>query len=202
MIRHADLSMDLTLNDFTKLIKAEAELMMKAINSYNQEYQLTKDVTDTIKTIWEFSKQKHPRKGIALVGKIGCGKSLLLKAYVKAHNRYTKEVGRVETYKYTTAKDLAKKLTEITDVGYSNLLRSPLLIDELGRESKEAVIYGTRTTPTTDFILERYDRNSLTLITANIGLETLSSESGYGAVVGDRLKEMLHFVEMKGDSKR
>jgi len=94
------------------------------------------------------------------------------------------------------SKELAAKLVD-NEVLIDNLKR-PLFIDDLGKESLEANNFGTKIQPIADLISLRYDLGSMTFVTTNYKMETLTKF--YGITTTDRFKEMFNIMELGGES--
>lgn len=139
-------------------------------------------------------------KGIAVNGKYGCGKTIIMTAYTEMINFL---IGKYELrqplYRQITASYFVSNYSPALFADYS---ASPLLIDEFGREAKTAKVYGTEVTPIIDLLFERHRRNAITHITSNFMLETLSGENMYGDMLGDRFNEMFNFITLQGNSRR
>lgn len=139
-------------------------------------------------------------KGIMLVGGFGGGKTTLIRLLSELYGRLN---NRVFTF------ISAIELTEIIKQEYdednpqkhiSYYEKRPLIIDEVGKENKSVMVYGTLHEPMKDLITMRYNNNAFTLGTTNYSLKTLTS--GYGEYLGERLLEMFNFIELKGNSRR
>lgn len=144
-------------------------------------------------------------KGILLIGSYGTGKSILLKAYVNILQRFAdSDLGqsmKTKVFKFDSAQNIFNEILEYSGGKLPlRLINSGLCIDELGRETKKAINYGTETTPVIDLLLERYSKGLPTFGTSNFSLQGLTDE--YGQVIGDRLRSMFNFVEMIGKSRR
>lgn len=87
-------------------------------------------------------------------------------------------------------------LTEDPYFDYSG----PVIVDDIGTEPEEMNVFGTKITPIADLLARRYERRYPTIITANLGLESIADR--YGARILDRLQEVAEFVEFGGESYR
>lgn len=186
---------------FRMLIKAQAERIMRG-HGRSGEYVIDENVEAIMRRIFDFT-QSGSRKGIALIGKYGCGKTLLMSAYVKIHNALVDHSdGKLKRWKYkeATATQLFKHLqdNELSDT----LSVPPLLIDELGREPISGKHFGTEEVPVVNLLFERWNRGALTHCTSNLTLEALSDNDHYGAMLGSRLADMFDFVVMNGPDRR
>lgn len=130
--------------------------------------------------------------GILLQGKVGCGKSVLMKAFFKIADSFT---SRNTTQVHS--KELLKFLTSrtIEDVKYT-----PLFIDELGRENAEQKDYGNVIKPVIDLFSLRYELGARTYATSNFNLDTL--EKMYGNFIRTRMEEMFNIVVLPGENRR
>lgn len=145
--------------------------------------------------------QYDPNKGIYMCGKIGCGKTILMKAFLsvlmKKSNYYINFFQAPQLY------------TTFQRFGMDSLKLCPIFIDELGREQLEIYVNGARVRPIEDLVALRYEFGSMSFYTSNFKLETLSKgydengrKIGYGEYIGDRLREMNNIIIMPGDSRR
>ncbi|KAA6352402.1 hypothetical protein EZS27_000352 [termite gut metagenome] len=142
-------------------------------------------------------------KGIYLMGKVGCGKSLLMSAHLFVQDALTNKVTTV-----IHAKELGN---EIIKQGFSMLKNKPLFIDEIGRENLEVMNYGTTIKPVADLLALRYESGGRTYGTSNYTLEKLEAlrdeegnvkEMRYGRFIRSRMEEMFNIVELPGEDRR
>lgn len=140
------------------------------------------------------------QKGIMLVGKYGCGKTLIMQAVAEMYNTiiHSLHIQRplLKFFKSSELQEILKGKPIKT------LSRMPLIIDEFGREQKQIMDFGNLRSPMIELLCERYDTGAWTHGTSNFTLETLCSENQYGKMTGDRLKSMFNFIELKGESRR
>lgn len=140
------------------------------------------------------------RKGIMLMGKYGCGKTIIMQAIAEMYNTviYSLHIQR-PLLKFFKSSDLQNILKAKSIGAFSKM---PLIIDEFGREPKQVMDFGNLRSPMIELLCERYDNGAWTNGTSNFTLDTLCSENQYGKMTGDRLKSMFNFIELKGDSRR
>lgn len=140
------------------------------------------------------------QKGIMLVGKYGCGKTLIMQAMAEMYNSviHALHIQR-PLLKFFKSSELQEILKGKPIRTYS---RMPLVVDEFGREQKQIMDFGNLRSPMIELLCERYDTGAWTHGTSNFTLDTLCSENQYGKMTGDRLKSMFNFIELKGDSRR
>ena len=146
---------------------------------------------------------------LMLCGLYGNGKTTLAKALAWLIGFITeRELGysNRKNMPLYTAKDICRlcaaseKFKEQYDA-YDRLFSMPMLIiDDLGEEPKEVMVYGMIHTPIIDLISERYARQLMTVITTN--LETDDLKEKYGPRIYDRLEEMLTSIVFENDSYR
>ena len=140
------------------------------------------------------------QKGVMLMGKYGCGKTIILESIVEMYNTVIRELHiQRPLLKFIKSIDLLETLKEKPIKSFS--LR-PLVIDEFGREPKQIMDFGNLRSPVVELLCERYDAGAWTHGTTNFTFDTLCAENQYGRMTGDRLKSMLNFVELKGESRR
>ena len=139
-------------------------------------------------------------KGIMLVGKYGCGKTIIMQAITEMYNTIIQNLYiQRPLLKFFKSSELLVQLKSNPIKRYSRL---PLVIDEFGREPKEIMDFGNLKSPMIELLCERYDNGAWTHGISNFTLDTLSSENQYGKMTGDRLKSMFNFIELKGESRR
>jgi DNA replication protein DnaC len=139
-------------------------------------------------------------KGIMLMGKYGCGKTIILESIVEMYNTFIRELYiQRPLLKFIKLIDL---LEALKDKSIKSFAKLPLVIDEFGREPKQIMDFGNLRSPVIELLCERYDTGAWTHGTTNFTLDTLYAENQYGRMTGDRLKSMFNFVELKGDSRR
>ena len=84
---------------------------------------------------------------------------------------------------------------------YARLFTEPMMIiDDLGEEPTEVMVYGMLHTPLIDLISERYAAQRMTIITTN--LQTDEIKDKYGIRIYDRLNEMVTSIIFENDSYR
>lgn len=129
-------------------------------------------------------------KGILLLGKIGCGKTLLMKGFLNAF--------WVGTNKVITDLHAKSLHNSIKDKGIEYFYQRPLFVDDIGKEPIEAKDYGNESKPFEDLISHRYNHRGIMFGTSNLTLEDMP----YQLHTIDRLREMFNIIIMSGDSRR
>lgn len=145
-------------------------------------------------------------KGILLNGAYGTGKTTLMNAIMGVYNycteldpdnRFALKMRIMKSDKIV--EEYWKEDNQYTLNGFLNGL---LVIDELGREQKEIMIYGNSVRPITSLLHDRYDRGRTTFAISNFTMSNLASDNHYGKMIGDRLRQMFNEITLKGDSLR
>ena len=143
----------------------------------------------------------NPDKGIYLCGAIGCGKTILMKAFL--------EVLMAASGYYIPFIQAPSLYEKIQVDGMRSMRMCPLFLDELGREQLEIYVNGVRIRPIEDLMAMRYEYGACTFFTSNFKIETLSQgydekgkKIGYGEYIGERFKEMCNIVVYPGKSRR
>ena len=194
--------LDYSPADFTRLMKAFAELVMSERGEYS-EFTIDRSKERVILELYKYSTMDKSFSGnlflgVALIGSYGCGKSLIMDAYSRLVNQFVQSKGlQVCPVLFKTSMELYNLAKSgIT----SQMLHTPLVIDEIGREPKVAKDYGNESTPMIDLLFERHRKGTITHATGNFTLESLSEM--YGKMLGDRLKQMFNFIKLNGSSRR
>ena len=147
--------------------------------------------------------------GLMLCGLYGNGKTTLAKAIAQLIGfvtEYENGYSKRKSMKLRTAKEICRlcaaseKFKEQYDE-YESLFAEPMMIiDDLGEEPREVMVYGMIHTPIIDLISERYASQRMTIVTTN--LETDDLKDKYGPRIYDRFHEMLTPIVFENDSYR
>lgn len=141
--------------------------------------------------------------GLMMCGLCGNGKTTLARAIQRLVGWITeRELGysNRKNIKFMTAKEICRQLKSDMQ-GYEKLFREEMLIiDDLGEEAKEIMIFGSIETPMIDLISERYEHRLFTIISTN--LETDAIRAKYGARIYDRFSEMITSIIFENESYR
>lgn len=148
-------------------------------------------------------------QSLLLCGLYGNGKTTLARAISGLIDYITNREYGYSGRKYMdfyTAKDICRicaasekfkdKYQEYDDL----FKKEMIIIDDLGDEPKEVMVYGMIYTPLIDIISERYRLQLMTIITTNLDTDELKER--YGERIYDRLREMLTVIVFKNDSYR
>lgn len=145
---------------------------------------------------------------LLLYGTVGNGKTSMARAVA----RLIEFVSELENYskrkrvRFMTGKELceicvvSEKFKEQYDDYRKVFNEEILIIDEMGEEAQELMVYGQIRRPVQDILLYRYDRQLMTIMTTNLNEKQL--EECYGQRVYDRLREMAYGVLYTNGSYR
>jgi hypothetical protein len=187
---------EMGLPDFEELVEMNAnEIMLR--RSVTQKFVIDEKNAPIITNLFYYFTNDTRCKwnlnaGIIFGGKVGCGKSVLMMAYLKISDEFSR--------KLTTSvhsKTLAALLKQSSLEDYA---RRPLFVDELGREEAEVKDYGNIVKPIIDLFALRYEYGARTYATTNFKYETL--EKFYGEFLRTRMEEMMTYVNFPGESRR
>lgn len=170
---------------------------------------LDKDTRDNITAAarWLITPESTP--GLFLCGLYGNGKTTLAKSIAWLISYLTERehgYSNRKTMPLYTAKDIcrmcaASEKFKDQHEAYSRLFTEEMMIiDDLGEEPKEVMVYGMPHTPIVDILSERYARQRMTRITSN--LESKDIKDKYGGRIYDRFREMLTPIIFENDSYR
>ena len=186
----------MSYEEFKGLIVAYAtEILVK--RSITQAYVVDQQNGPTIKQLY-FYFTNNPlckwnlNSGLIFGGKVGCGKSVLMTAYLRVSNEYTRKMTTI-IHSKTLAGQIRSKGVEFYE-------KRPLFIDELGREESEVKDYGNIVKPVIDLFAIRYEAGARTFATTNFNYKSI--EKFYGEFIRSRMEEMMTFVIVPGESRR
>lgn len=186
----------MSYEDFKELISAYAyDIMLQ--RSVKTAYVIDVNNGPIIKQLYlYFTNNPECRwnlnAGIMFAGSVGCGKSLLMMAYLRISNEYSRKI--------TTTVHAKALGDQIRKNGMETYYKRPMFIDELGREETEIKDYGTVIKPVIDLIAHRYEAGARTYATTNFNFKSL--ENFYGEFIRNRMEEMMTFVKFPGESRR
>jgi DNA replication protein DnaC len=130
--------------------------------------------------------------GLIFGGKLGCGKSLMMMAFLRISDEYSRKL---------TTRVHSKTLSGlIKQNGIEAYSRRPLFIDELGREESEVRDYGTIVKPVIDLFGLRYEEGARTYATTNFNYNSL--QNFYSEFIRTRMEEMMTYINFPGESRR
>lgn len=139
-------------------------------------------------------------KGIYLWGKVGTGKTILLKAF----QILAREFHGPKPFKFRNSLELAEQYSMSGSEIYKEFEKADLCIDDLGNEPMEVNYYGTRLPFMPFFIQNRYQKWQFaglrTHYTSNFDLAWV--ETNYGKREASRLEQACTVIELKAKEDR
>lgn len=189
--------------------KSEAIARIQPENYRQLDAEMVRNINDA--AMWLCNADKRP--GLLLYGKVGTGKTTLLRAICATINTVCERDSYENGTKETTLDNfncisIVKAKGIIND--YNNPQMRPryelmtkvalLAIDELGVEPMESKLYGNVSEPLIDLLCERYDRQLCTIISTNLGNSEIKQR--YGTRLADRFAEMFSTIPFNGQSYR
>ena len=194
-----------TIDQFVNMITSAAGSVMRQRGTYS-EFVCDDNNSEIITNLYYYfigdqeSCTWNVDKGIYMYGKIGCGKTLLMSAFLKVV---------LGMCRIVTTTIHAKQIYErIQKKGIESMVTCPLFIDELGRESLEINEFGNKIRPIQDLFAMRYESGARTFCTSNFSTEQLEGkvvdgvQKGYGKYVRTRMEEMMNIVKLPGENRR
>lgn len=180
----------------------------KITESRGAKFVLDEDTKSHIQASAEWLTNPLGQPGIMFTGYYGNGKTTLMRAicavinYLYEHALKSKERRIV----FVKATDIVKfGIIEENLSAYRSLVEEELLaIDDLGEEPAQIMRYGRILTPVKDLLIERYDRQRMTIISTNLinTAESPQLAEHYGERVVDRFREMMKIVVFRNASYR
>ena len=189
-------NLPMSYNEFKQLLSVHAyEIMLQRsvrrefiIDQYNEPIlrQLYLYFTNSPECHWNLNA------GLIFGGKLGCGKSLMMLAYLRISDEYSRKL---------TTRVHSKTLSGlIKQHGIEAYSRRPLFIDELGREESEVRDYGNIVKPVIDLFGLRYEEGARTYATTNFNYNSL--QNFYSEFIRTRMEEMMTYINFPGESRR
>lgn len=186
----------MSYDEFKQLLSANAyEIMLRRsvrheyiIDQFNEPImrQLYLYFTNSPQCAWNLNA------GLIFGGKLGCGKSLMMMAYLRISDEYSRKL---------TTQVHSKTLSGlIKQNGIEAYTRRPLFIDELGREEAEVKDFGNIVKPVIDLFGLRYEEGARTYATTNFNYNSL--QNFYSEFIRTRMEEMMTYVNFPGESRR
>lgn len=183
---------------------------MKAEVEYRGgKFRLDDDTHTHILSAAKWLINSHGTPGLMLCGLYGNGKTTLAKAIAQLIGFLTERENGYSNrmrMRLIRAKEICRlcsaseKFKEQYDE-YQRLFNEPMMIiDDLGEEPREVMVYGMIHTPVIDILEDRYEKQYMTIVTTN--LETDDLKNKYGPRVCDRFKEILTSIVFENDSFR
>lgn len=165
--------------------------------------------------LWYFSSSQHlfegnieglsRKKGIALYGAVGCGKTAMMKMFRSNPFQSYSVRGCSEISNLVEQQGSQEAEYFMDKIGTSrNIFRHfnlGICFDDLGLEPNETVYYGNRKRIMEEIIWTRYHKDlpfNMTHITTNLNAEDIHSR--YGERIASRMNEMFNFISFPDNS--
>lgn len=188
--------LSMSYNEFKQLLSVNAyEIMLR--RSVRREYVVDQFNEPIIRQLYLYFTNSHEcawnlNAGLIFGGKLGCGKSLMMMAFLRISDEYSR--------KLTTMVHSKTLSGLIKHNGIEAYTRRPLFIDELGREESEIKDYGNIVKPVIDLFGLRYEEGARTYATTNFNYNSL--QNFYSEFIRTRMEEMMTYVNFPGESRR
>ena len=191
------------------------EAFMRLLRSYqfevqsrNCEFNLDQYMVDVLMNVAGHMVQETPKPGLLLCGLHGNGKTTMAKAILgmirdlnySGHFTFMGEYFTIDTRTikatYICTLHKAEDYQSIRNLKQTSIL----VVDDLGEEPKEVLVYGTPIYPVREVLEARYDSLRFTILTSNLSPKDLPEHYGWRVV--DRFREMFHQIPFKRTSYR
>lgn len=188
--------MPITYEEFKMLLTNISERILLR-RSVKRQFEIDKNNGPVIKQLYLYLTNNpqcewNLNAGINFGGNVGCGKSVLMMAFIEISNQYTRRL--------TTSLHSKQLAQEIKSRGIEYYRTRPMFIDEIGREESKANDYGNVIKPMIDLFSMRYETGARTYATTNFKYDSLKPI--YGDFIIDRMQEMMTLVVIPGESRR
>lgn len=151
----------------------------------------------------DFEKQGYSLdKGFIIMGNVGTGKTLLLRAFKAIQGFFHRRVNFAPTYQIVSKFSMDGYLMFENTDSISHYLKTPICLDDLGAEST-GVHFGQKVNVIAELIQRRYDikqSNRPMFGSTNLNKQMLSEI--YGSRIYSRLNEMCNFFVLDGKDFR
>lgn len=195
-LREFKCQVQMTYEEFKELLGSYAtEIMVQ--RSVIGQFRIDQNNEPIIKQLYLYFIG-HPdctwnlNAGLIFAGKIGSGKTVLMTAFLKITDNYTRRRTVI-----AHAKQLPYLFKKNTIEYYE---KRPMFVDDLGKEEAEIKDFGTIIRPWIDLFSLRYDQGARTYATTNFKPADL--EKIYGEFICSRMAEIMTFIVIPGESRR
>lgn len=144
-----------------------------------------------------------PKKGLLLIGNIGCGKTTIMNVFRDGPNPYRIVSCREVANYWKVNGDISAFSKLHSDNGMGKWSRELIGIcfDDLGIENKTKN-YGDEVNAMEEVLLNWYDKKKFNKVHLTTNLTPDEIEQKYGKRVRSRMREMFNIVQFEGEDKR
>ena len=178
------------------------------VEKFGKKFMVTEDCKKNLLDISDFLTDMEKTKwGLFITGGTGNGKTTLLKALMNLSN-YLIRCGYIERdsnytncFRLVGARDVVRYFVEDRESYYDLVKRENLIIDDIGDDAFEVMVYGVPHYPMLDLLMERYANHRFTIMSSNLTADEIK-EKYHDVRLSDRLREMFHGVSFNDKSYR
>ena len=179
---------------------------MKEAECHGGVFDKTEQLRKQLTSISELMT-KSDKWGLFIMGQVGNGKTTAIKAVRSMINHLIREgyfVGEVFAWSWVEVLN-AREMTRLYVEDYESFLdkmhREWLIIDDLGLDSKEVLVYGNKCYPFMELLDYRYENRLPTVISSNLKSEDLKNRYG-DPRFSDRFNQMFNKITFRDKSFR
>ena len=195
------------------MTEMQAEAIMKTfykheVEKYGKKFEVTKSLAENLKKVASFLVDSSRTKwGIFITGKIGNGKTTLVNAitnmvnFLISEDYLERKTDYSNCFKVVPAKEVVRLFVEERNEYYAIRDRENLLIDDIGEDAFEVVIYGVPYHPIRDLLMSRYANRRFTVLTSNLTSGEFKDKY-HDERLSDRLREMFLGISFNDKSFR
>lgn len=190
-------------------IKIAGEQVCKGfiLDDKSEEYYI-----DLVAYFLGLQRKYNPKKGLLICGTVGTGKTVSMQVMAKLFRNFQIINTRYIIRDYFAAKPPTSIIDKYGRYSFKqntagiHQMDKPITycFDDFGLENVNVKNFGNEQNIMEEIILDRYDefrkKGMITLATTNLTSKMI--EETYGGRVRDRLREMMNYVELTGESKR
>lgn len=193
---------NMEINELAQLLFAA---YIETVESRGRCYVDDKTIQEKILEVANVLTTPSYRFGILLSGNCGNGKTTMMYAIRKSiHFIYQYSPNKIANWKTFNTKISILSAKEICNgILYEHntyMDNDILMIDDLGHESTEFLVYGTVHTPIIDLLEMRYARQKFTIISTNLSNNQIRPK--YKNRIADRFNEWFNIIEFPNESFR
>lgn len=180
-------------------------LFKRNVERRKNDFVLTNELKENILQVSDFLISETRKYGLFMPGSVGNGKTTMLRTIrdvlFQLVERGVVVTSEGDKYpRYLTARQLVESARDVTDFRSIKATKF-LLLDDVGEEATEVMVYGNFAYPFVDVIEYRYEMMLPTFISSNLAAKDFAQKYN-NLRVTDRMNEMFKVVSFKGGSFR